>query len=165
MLNYEACLILNPQLPDQELDGIIEKLKNQLVSAGAKLQEVARWGRRRLGFEIGKVTEGFYVVYFFNLDRVGDALTNLERTAKYDDNILRCMIVNVPVKKKGQEVKQIVPQPGWLSEFSMRLRPHAPRRREGYGRGPRPPMERREETPPPAAEAPSAPAPEASSEE
>ncbi len=139
MLNYEACVILNALLPEAETDALISKLQSQLVSGGAQVREVARWGKRRLAYRINKADEGFYVVYFFNLPSAGEVLGAFERVCKYDDNVLRCMILNVPVKKKKQEVPQIVPQPGWLSDFSMKLRPHFSRRRsEGYEREPRP---------------------------
>ena len=157
MLNYEMCVVLNAQLPDAGIDAFIDKAKGILDAGGGKILEVSRWGKRHLAYEIEKVTEGFYVIFFFNLDRPGETLKNLERLCKYDDGVLREVIFNVPTKKKGQEIKQIVPSPGWMSEFSMRLRPHAPRRREGYGRGPRSYDSHREESHAPAPVATEAP--------
>jgi len=167
MLNYEMCVILNAQLPDTGIDAFIDKAKGILDAGGAKILEVSRWGKRHLAYEIDKATDGFYVIFYFNLERPGDTLKNLERLCKYDDNVLREVIFNVPTKKKKQEIKQIVPSPGWMSEFSMRLRPHTPRRREGYGRGPRQHDTHREEAPAPVQvqEAPPAPVEAAAAEE
>jgi hypothetical protein len=41
------------------------------------------------------------------------------------------MTVKSPKKRKGVEIKPIVPSPGWMAEFSMRLRPV--RRRADFG--------------------------------
>ncbi len=136
MLNYEACVILNAQLPDAQTEALIEKLKNQLTSAGANVKEIAKWGKRKLAYEIEKATEGYYVVFYFDLAKAGNVLSEFQRVCKYDENVVREMIVNVPMKKKGTEVRQVVPAPGWMSEFSMKLRPHMPRRRD-FSRGPR----------------------------
>ncbi|MBI1784395.1 30S ribosomal protein S6 [Candidatus Sumerlaeota bacterium] len=171
MLNYEACVILNAQLPDAEIEALIEKLATQLTSGGAKIKETAKWGKRKLAYEIGKALDGYYVVYYFDLEKAGDTLTNFQRVCKYDDNVLREMIVNVPAKKKKHEVRQLVPSPGWLAEFSMKLRPHHSRRRD-FSRGPRGGYEDRghggpSQAPAPAPDAPpvqAEPAPAASPE-
>ena len=162
MLNYEACVILNAQLTEADTEALIEKLGNQLASGGAKIKETAKWGKRKLAYEIGKAHDGYYVVYYFDLEKAADTLTNFQRVCKYDDNVLREMIVNVPAKKKKLEVRQLVPSPGWLAEFSMKLRPHHPRRRD-YSRGPRGGYEDRSPAPaaPTAAESQEAPAPAA----
>lgn len=138
MSNYEACVILNAQLNDAQITGLIDKMQESLTTGGATIKEVSKWGKRKLAYEINKMHEGYYVVFYFDLAKAGDTLTNFQRLCKYDENIMREMIINVPVKKKGREIRQIVPTPGWLAEFSMKLRPSAPRRRSDFHRGPRP---------------------------
>lgn len=164
MNNYEACVILNAQLPDAEIDALIEKLKGQLTACGATIRTVSRWGKRKLGYEINKSYEGFYVVFFFTTDKTGRLLEPFERACRHDENVLRQMVVNVPVKRRGEDTKQIIPEPGWMSEFNMKLRPHLPRRRFDYDRRPRHDdrQDRPSEPAPAAAEsAPAAPAAEA----
>lgn len=138
MSNYEACVILNAQLTDAQHSALIDKMKDTLTAGGAQIKEISKWGKRKLAYEINKAYEGYYVVFYFDLEKAGDTLTNFQRLCKYDENVYREMIINVPVKKKGREIRQIVPTPGWLAEFSMKLRPSAPRRRSDFHRGPRP---------------------------
>jgi small subunit ribosomal protein S6 len=132
---YESCVILSPKLADPEIDATVDKLKDILVAGGAEIREVARWGRRKLAYLIEKFEDGFYVVLFYKLDKAGQTLVNFDRACKYDDNILRSMTLKLEEKKKGQPIKPLVPSPGYLAEFSMKLRPHAPRRRPDGDRG------------------------------
>ena len=135
---YESCVILNPQLSDAELDALSEKLQGVLTAGGAEIREVARWGRRKLAFTINKSVDGFYVVLFYKLKKAGQTLVNFDRTCRYDDNVLRAMTLTVEEKKKGEPVNVLIPAPGYLADFSMKLRAQGPRRRsEGYDRGPR----------------------------
>lgn len=133
---HEACVILNAQLTEEETTTQVEKLKQMLVSSGAEVLQVALWGRRKLAYEINKASEGYYVVIFFKLAKGGAALANFSRSCGYDDNVLRVMIIKSPEKLKKTEIKPLVPGPGYLADFSMKLRAMPPRRRSYYGDGP-----------------------------
>ena len=89
-------------------------------------------------FSLFKRSNGFYYILFYKLETPGDTLLNLQRTCKFDDNVFRLMTTKVPLKKKGEEIKPLVPAPGHLADFSMELRPQVPRRRHDGPRGPRP---------------------------
>lgn len=121
--NYEAMVIIKSILPEETITGVIDKLSEVLTAGGATLKETARWGRRKLAYEISKQAEGYYVIYYFTLDGSAAVLETFERTCRYDENVLRHMIVNVPTRKRGLEIAQIVPSPGWLSEYNFQPRP------------------------------------------
>ncbi|GEM_PF-430315 len=140
---YEACVILRPGLSEPEIEAQLDRLKAPLIEGGAAFRAEARWGVRRLAYNIEKYNEGYYVVMFFTLARPGETIINFERRCRYEDNVLRVMTIKVPARKKGQEIKPIIPAPGFLADFSIRWRPAGGRRRsERGGRG------RREEAPP-----------------
>lgn len=143
MENYEACVILNAQLPEETTEELIKKLEGLLVSGGAEMRTISRWGRRKLAYPIEKTREGYYVIFYFGAPD-GKCLPEFEQSCRYEENILRYLVFNVPTKKRDQEVRQLVPEPGWLSSFSMDLQPVAPRRRrEG---GPRHYSDRRDDS-------------------
>lgn len=116
------------------------------------MREIARWGRRRMAYEIAKKAEGYYVIYYFTLDGGEEVLGAFERTCRYDEQVMRSMVVKVPTKKRGQEVAQLVPSPGWLADFKLESRAHT-RRRFDHDRGPAPSAP----APAPAAEGEAAP--------
>ncbi|MCH8332637.1 30S ribosomal protein S6 [Candidatus Sumerlaeota bacterium] len=125
---YEACVILNARLSEEETEALVEKLKDQLTSGGAEIRQVALWGKRRLAQEIDKAAEGYYVIFFFDLNKVGQLFVNFNQSCGYDENILGVMTIKVTEKKKGQVIKPLIPAPGWLSEFTMKMKPVAARR-------------------------------------
>jgi len=168
MYTYECCLILSTQVPDDEIDGLVEKLKKPLLDAGAEVQKTCRWGRRKLAYPIDKQSDGFYIVFFYDLETPGESIATFERNCRYNDNVLRATTIKVPKKIHGEEIHPIQPEPGYAADFNMAPRPRHSRRREGEapdrGRGPHRGPDRgpRPESSDPAA--PSAPAGEGSSE-
>jgi small subunit ribosomal protein S6 len=127
--NYESLVILNHLLPEAEREALIDKLRKIIVEGGAELKETALWGKRRLAYPIEKRSEGYYVVFYFQSVEAAAILTQLERVCRYDENVMRSMTIKVPTRKRGQEVAQLVPTPGWLANFKLEPRSMGPRRR------------------------------------
>lgn len=166
--NYEAMVIIKSIMTDDMLKGIITKLETILTGGGSTIKEIAQWGRRKLAYEIEKQTEGYYVIYYFTLADGKETIENFERACRYDENVIRFMVVNVPTRKRGQEIAQLVPAPGWMAEYTFAPRPYVPRRprmpREG-GEGGSPGLSATgSEMPPVASEAAPEPAHEPASE-
>lgn len=139
MYVYESCLILSAQVPDTEVDALVEKLLKPLRDGGAEFRKTCRWGRRRLAYPINKQADGFFVVVFYDLKTPGTAISTFERNCRYDDNVLRVQTIKVPRKIHGEEIVPIFPEPGYAADFNMAPRPRHARRREGeaFDRGPR----------------------------
>jgi small subunit ribosomal protein S6 len=125
--NYEAMVILNAGLSEEETEGLIGKLRDILTTGGADIRETSLWGRRRLAYEIQKKKEGYYLIFYFTLDPPGDTLEQFKKLCRYNEDILRHVFIKVPFKKKGIDVKQIVPEPGHLADY--KFEPRAFRRR------------------------------------
>lgn len=92
--DYEMMYILNPTVADQEetLEEAIAKVHALVTDNGGEIVKVDRWGKRRFQYEINKINEGFYVV--LKLKLAPDALTELNRVLKLNENIVRYMIVS-----------------------------------------------------------------------
>lgn len=115
--NFEAMVILNAQLSDEENTAILDRLAKVLTDGGATIKETAKWGRRRLAHAINKKNDGYYTIFFFTMETIGETLTTFERTCRHDENIYRCLVIAVPNSKRGREITQVVPTPGWLGDF------------------------------------------------
>lgn len=129
MINYEVSVILNATLADDQIDELAEKLRGLLTAGGAKEWTFSRWGRRKLAQPIEKEADGFFLIYFLHAEPGQIDWQEFQTACRYDENILRELVVKVPTKKKGRTVEQIVPEPNWLADFSMKLQPMRPRRR------------------------------------
>ncbi|MCE5229073.1 30S ribosomal protein S6 [bacterium] len=128
--NYEAMVILNAQMGDEDINAMVQRLEGILNGGGATIREIARWGRRRLAYEIARKKDGYYVIFYFNMTgKSRDTLDNFEKACRFDENVLRHMVITVPVKKRDREVAQLVPQPGYLADFRFEPRGGGMRRR------------------------------------
>ncbi|MHB2017316.1 MAG: 30S ribosomal protein S6 [Candidatus Xenobia bacterium] len=92
MRTYEATYILDPNITDENLPGMIEKFTNQ-VSGKGEVMTVDNWGKRRLSHEIKGRREGIYVTMRFKAESaVADELGRVLRLA---DECLRNLIVRL----------------------------------------------------------------------
>jgi small subunit ribosomal protein S6 len=91
MREYELTFIVHPQAEQEELDQIVERLKELIGATGGSVDTVQLWGLRRLAYPIQDVREGQYVFTELNLEPSG--IPELERFLKLDERIIRHLIV------------------------------------------------------------------------
>lgn len=97
MRRYEIMFILRPDLKEENLNGEIDKIKENIKKLGGEILELNPWGRRRLAYPIKKFEEGVYYLGYFKLPE--DAPLALNREWRLNDNILRTLVL----KKGGEE--------------------------------------------------------------
>ncbi len=90
MNKYETIFIINPELSEEEIQGVIERFKSLIESAG-EVESVDEWGKRRLAYPINKMSEGYYVLINFAANP--SFLQELERVYRIHDAIMRHIIV------------------------------------------------------------------------
>jgi small subunit ribosomal protein S6 len=96
MRNYELAYILDPELDEQSIANVDERIKGWIESAGGIVKEIDNWGKRRLAYPIKKHNEGFY--YFIQIEMPPQAAIMIERDLRLSEQILRFMItVQEPV--------------------------------------------------------------------
>lgn len=93
MNKYEVMYILTPDLEEEQVNENIEWAKSIIESNNGKVEELKKWDRRRLAYEIDDYQEGQYMLGYF----YGDIQTTseLERSFKLKDQVLRYMIIRV----------------------------------------------------------------------
>jgi small subunit ribosomal protein S6 len=91
---YESTVIIKGALGDEAIEPIITKIEQFIAKNGGEVIEMERWGRRKLAYEIGKETQGFYVSGHFRAP--GAIVTKLERMYDLDDNIIRWLTLVTP---------------------------------------------------------------------
>lgn len=87
---YEALYIINAQLDEEAIKGLVEKFKS-LLDANGTVDSIDEWGRRRLAYEINDMNEGYYVLAVFNVD--SSFPQELERIFKITDGVIKYMII------------------------------------------------------------------------
>lgn len=91
MRKYETIFILHPSLDEEGVKGSIEKFKGIIENGGGTIDNVDLWGKRKLAYEIEKITEGYYVLVNFTAD--ADLPKELDRIFRINDSVIRHIIV------------------------------------------------------------------------
>jgi len=84
---YETTVILDPQLDQNQIDGLSQKIESMIIAANGVLIKRDYWGKRRLAFEIKRKQYGFYVYLLYKAD--GNLITAIEREFKLNESVLR----------------------------------------------------------------------------
>ncbi|MBQ8663520.1 MAG: 30S ribosomal protein S6 [Eubacterium sp.] len=91
MNKYELALIVNAKIEDDARTATVEKAKEYIARFGGVVTEVEDWGKKKLAYEIQKMTEGFY--YFIQFDADATVPGELEQSVRIMDNVLRFLCV------------------------------------------------------------------------
>ena len=94
--SYEALYIINAQLSEEEIKGLVDKFTT-LVADNGTVDTVDEWGKRRLAYPINDMEEGYYVLLTFKSE--SDFPAELERVMGITDGILRYMVIRLEEKK------------------------------------------------------------------
>ena len=90
MNKYESIIIINPNLEEEAIKALIEKISN-LINTDGKVSSVEEVGKKKLAYEIKKNKEGFYVVFKFEANP--ELITELERVYRITDEVIKFIVV------------------------------------------------------------------------
>ena len=93
MRTYEELFIVKPDAPDEEVDALVETLRTQLVTLGATVDKIDKWGKRRLAYRVDKYREGTYVLFQFTA--APEHVYEFERRLRVTDSVLKFLTVRV----------------------------------------------------------------------
>jgi small subunit ribosomal protein S6 len=93
MALYEHMLIARQDISAQQVDALATHLKTIVETEGGKVEKQEYWGLRTLAYRIKKNRKGHYVL--LNLNAPANAITELERQLKINEDVLRFMSVRV----------------------------------------------------------------------
>ena len=93
MRKYEIMIIVNPDVDDRQVAGVIEKPFEAFKAAGGTVDNMDVWGRRRLAYEIQKCSEGIYVVV--TMKATPEIAQELDRQLSLNESILRTKLMRL----------------------------------------------------------------------
>ena len=89
MNKYESVIIINPNLEEEAIKSLIEKISN-LINTDGKVSSVEEVGKKKLAYEIKKNKEGYYV---FKFEANPELITELERVYRITDEVIKFIVV------------------------------------------------------------------------
>ena len=91
MNKYELAVVVNAKIDDEAKNAVVDKVKALIERFGGQITEVDDWGKKRLAYEIDKMTEGFY--YFIRFEAEPTAPAEIEKRMRIADNVIRYLCV------------------------------------------------------------------------
>lgn len=91
MRNYEVVLIAHPELDENAMTGLVERVQGWITASGGSVDKVDRWGKRRMAYSIRKQREGQYV--YFEAQFEPKFTTELERNLRFVESIMRYSVI------------------------------------------------------------------------
>jgi small subunit ribosomal protein S6 len=92
MRHYEVVFIVHPDQSEQ-VPAMVERYRNVVGARQGKVHRLEDWGRRQLTYPIEKVHKAHYVL--MNIECDNEALAELEHSFKFNDAVLRHLIVKM----------------------------------------------------------------------
>ena len=92
--------ILNPSLPDEKLEELINSITGELAEKG-EILGIDRLGKKQLAYSVRRITEGQYVVIYFSSEP--SEITKLRSRYSLNASIIRVMIL----RRKEEEIRKI----------------------------------------------------------
>lgn len=90
---YEHVFIARQDISPAQVEGLTETLAKIITDNGGKIEKSEYWGLRNLQYKISKNRKGHYSL--FNIDGPSEAVLELERQEKINDDVLRAMTIRV----------------------------------------------------------------------
>ena len=87
MREYEIMLLLDPELAEERVNEIIQRIRDSVESSGGTWDGHEPWGRRRLAYEIQHRSEAIYHLLLFTSD--AETLAEITRVLKITDGVMR----------------------------------------------------------------------------
>ena len=96
MKTYELLAIFKPNLDAEEVDKAIEKIGEDVVEFGGKVESTDKIGRKRLAFDVQNFRDGFFVTTILSLP--ADKVAELNRSLRLNENVIRIMFLEASKK-------------------------------------------------------------------
>ena len=90
MNKYESVIIINPNLEEEAIKALIEKISN-LINTDGKVSSVEEVGKKKLAYEIKKNKEGFYVVFKFEANP--ELINEIVRVYSINEEFIKFIVV------------------------------------------------------------------------
>ncbi|MCB1615090.1 MAG: 30S ribosomal protein S6 [Pseudomonadales bacterium] len=91
MRHYEVVFLVHPDQSEQ-VPGMVERYTKSIEASGGKVHRLEDWGRRQLAYPIQKIHKAHYIL--MNIECGQEALDELTTTFRYNDAILRNMVIS-----------------------------------------------------------------------
>ena len=91
--DYELVFIVSPEVADESLENTINGISQFITGRDGVIDDVERWGKRRLAYPVEHFLEGNYVLARFKLNPT--RCKELEANLKISEEVLRHLLIKL----------------------------------------------------------------------
>lgn len=102
MALYECVFIARQDIASTQVEGLVEQFSTILTENQGSVAKQEYWGLRNLAYRIKKNRKGHYVL--LNIDAPSDAVHEMERNMRLNDDVLRYLTTRVDEIEEGPSV-------------------------------------------------------------
>ena len=99
---YESVFIARQEISAQQVEALADAYENVIKDNGGSVEKRENWGLRSLAYKIKKNRKGHYVL--FNIDAPVDALYEMERQMRLNEDVLRYLTLRVSEIEEGPSI-------------------------------------------------------------
>ena len=109
---YETIFLVRPDLADDLVDKIVERIRGIVHRDGGKVIKVENWGKKKVAYEVKKNLRAIYIHFLY----LGDSkiVAEFERNLRMTDDVMKYQSVKIAddVDAVGRAVEADVKLPG-----------------------------------------------------
>lgn len=113
---YESAILINAALEDNQIENVINRVKEFITTNGGQIRDFENWGRKRLAYPVEKSKIGYYAIFRF--DAPGSIVSKLERFYNLDEHILRYITIKLS-KEALEQIEKNKTQSVTIKEESI----------------------------------------------
>ena len=91
MNKYELALVVSAKIEDDARTATVEKAKEYITRAGGTVTEVEEWGKKKLAYDVQKMSEAFY--YFIQFESDSECPNEVEDHIRIMEPVIRYLCV------------------------------------------------------------------------
>jgi len=91
MKAYELLFFVNPALEEDARLALSARVDAAITAQGGVIDSIEEWGKRKLAYEINRMTDGDYTLIEFHADPT--SIAEIDRILRITDAIVRFIIV------------------------------------------------------------------------
>jgi len=102
---YETIFITHPDLTEENLSELQEKIRSIMASLKGEMVKLEDWGLKKLSYEIRKNTRGRY--FLIDYLAATELVRELERNLRLNDRVLKFQTVKIPAQVPPEASKTL----------------------------------------------------------
>jgi len=92
MKAYELLFFINPALEEEDRVATFKRIDTAITSQDGVVDNIEEWGKKKLAFEVDRLTDGDYTLIDFHAQP--SSIAEIDRVLRITDSVKRFLIIS-----------------------------------------------------------------------